>query len=271
MALMEFKDVSFTYAQGTPFEKVALSSVSLTLEKGSFVGIAGETGSGKSTLIKLLGGLLDPTSGTVLVDGEDVSKLSSRTLCGKVGLVFQYPEHQLFEETVLKDVSFGPKNLGLPKPTEKAKEALTLVGLDKSYWKRSPFSLSGGEKRRVALAGVLAMEPEVLVLDEPAAGLDPAQKEETFRLLQELIGKGKTILFVSHNMDDIARYGNRVILMEKGNLKADGTLLEVFSVTKEKPQTMTLAASLREHGFSISESALQEEDLVEEILRNFKS
>ena len=235
---IKLEHVSYVYNEGTPMEKVALNDVSLEIGKGEFIGLVGHTGSGKSTLIQHLDGLIRATSGTVYYDGENIydEHYPMRQLRGKVGLVFQYPEHQLFEADVFTDVCFGPKNLNLPKEEieARAREALEAVGLDESYYDNSPFELSGGQKRRVAIAGVLAMKPEVLVLDEPTAGLDPKGREEILDELKKLHEEqGITIVLVSHSMEDVARYAKRVLVMDHGKVMFDGTPHEVFSHRKE--------------------------------------
>ncbi|MCQ2411976.1 MAG: energy-coupling factor transporter ATPase [Sphaerochaetaceae bacterium] len=269
--MIEIRDLCYRYDVGTPFEKVAVQNVSFTIEDGAFLGIAGSTGSGKSTLIKHLNGLLRPTSGTVLLNGEDIfaSTYDRIALRGKVGLVFQYPEYQLFEETVLRDVMFGPKNMGLSDKDAKqrAKDALSLVGLGKEYYKRSPFALSGGEKRRVAIAGMLAMQPQVLVLDEPAAGLDPRMHNEIFSLLKRLNEEGTTIVVVSHSMEDIAQYCTTMALMDNGRLVDFGKPAEVFAKDHvSKPFAARVAQMLGDFGCDLS-GVCTIEDLVERICK----
>ena len=234
--------VSYIYDAGTGFAKTALDDVSLEIESGSFVGLIGHTGSGKSTLIQHLNGLLAPHAGRVFFDGKDVNgkEMRKSELCAKVGLVFQYPEHQLFEADVFSDVCFGPKNLGLErKETElRAYEALKQVGLEDEYFYQSPFDLSGGQKRRVAIAGVLAMKPDVLILDEPAAGLDPQGKKEILDLVRDLHrARGMTVLLVSHSMEDVAEYVDRIVVMNRGRVLMDGKPGEVFSRVEELEQT----------------------------------
>ena len=252
------ENVSYIYGKGTPFEKVALSNVSLTIEKGEFIGIIGHTGSGKSTLIQHLNGLLHPTEGRVTVDGVDLAGKSKEALAKRhsVGMVFQYPEHQLFEMTVLKDVCYGPKNLGLDDAVaeERAKEALAMVGMSEKDYDKSPFELSGGQKRRVAIAGVLAMKPDVLILDEPTAGLDPKGRNDILDQISELHKKmGITVLLVSHSMEDVAKYVERIIVMNRGEIFMDGTPKEVFerydeleSVGLAAPQVTYLMHRLHE-------------------------
>lgn len=227
--------LTHVYMPGTPFESTAIRDVSLTIEDGSFVALIGHTGSGKSTLVQHLNALLRPTSGRVLVDGEDIfaKGASLKALRQRVGLVFQYPEHQIFEETVERDVAFGPRNMGLPEDVVRARvsDALALVGLDEAeVASRSPFDLSGGQRRRVAMAGVLAMEPKVLILDEPTAGLDPVGREEVLDLLKRLQReRGVTIVMISHNMDEVARCADRVAVMHHGELVLYDTPENVFS------------------------------------------
>ncbi|BCV24308.1 energy-coupling factor transporter ATPase [Gelria sp. Kuro-4] len=231
-------DVSYTYQPGTPFAAAALDHIEITIHDGEFLGLIGHTGSGKSTLIQHLNGLLLPTEGRVLVDGVDTRvRATRREVRRKVGLVFQYPEHQLFEETVAKDVGFGPRNLGLPEDEvkERVEAALEMVGLDAAkYGPRSPFDLSGGEMRRVAVAGVLAMRPRYLVLDEPTAGLDPRGRDEILgqvaRLHREL---GLTVILVSHSMEDVARLVDRLVVLHRGKVAAQGTPRELFQRAEE--------------------------------------
>lgn len=235
---IEIKHLNHIYGQGTIFEQYALKDVNLTIHDGEFIGLIGHTGSGKSTLTQHLNGLLKATSGDILYNGESIYKegYSMKELRSHVGLVFQYPEHQLFEVDVFSDVCFGPKNLGLPKEEieKRAKEALDMVGLDESFYKQSPFDLSGGQKRRVAIAGVLAMKPEVLILDEPTAGLDPKGRDDILGLVQKLHNEqGLTIILVSHSMEDVARYVSRLVVMNHGGKVFDGTPKEVFRHYKE--------------------------------------
>ena len=230
--------VNYVYSEGTAYQIQALKDVNLTIEDGQFIGVIGHTGSGKSTLIQHLNGLLRASSGAIYYNGENIYQdgYDMKALRSKVGLVFQYPEHQLFEVDVFSDVCFGPKNLGLPKEEieKRAKEALDMVGLDESFYKQSPFDLSGGQKRRVAIAGVLAMKPEVLILDEPTAGLDPKGRDDILGLVQKLHNEqGLTIILVSHSMEDVARYVSRLVVMNHGEKVFDGTPKEVFRHYKE--------------------------------------
>lgn len=276
---IKIEQVNYTYAAGTAYEIQALKNINLEIFDGEFVGIIGHTGSGKSTLIQLLNGLLRATSGHIYHDGQDIygHDFSMRELRGKVGLVFQYPEYQLFETSVLKDVAFGPKNQGFSEAEaeEKAKEALRRVKLPEKYWVMSPFELSGGQKRRAAIAGVIAMEPKVLILDEPTAGLDPQGRDELFGLIRELHGKmHMTVLLVSHSMEDVADYVTRIVVMKHGSVMLDGTPGEVFSHVKELeeaglavPQVTYLMKDLRRAGFEVSDSVTTIEEAKEEILK----
>ena len=237
-AILQVNNLCHTYGPGTPFEHCALKDVSFSVERGEFIGIIGHTGSGKSTLMQHLNGLLKPTSGEVLLDGKDIwsDKKLTRESRFRVGLVFQYPEYQLFEETVYKDIAFGPKNMGL-KPEEvdrRVREAAGFVGLTDAQLKVSPFDLSGGQKRRVAIAGVIAMEPEVLILDEPTAGLDPEGREEVLANIEHYRrAKNATIMMVSHSMNDVARLAGRLLVMSGAELAMDGTPEEVFARAQE--------------------------------------
>ena len=236
--ILQVKDVSYIYSAGTPFEHKALENVSFSVERGEFIGIIGHTGSGKSTLMQHLNGLLKPTAGQILLDGKDIwsDKKLTRQSRFRVGLVFQYPEYQLFEETVYKDIAFGPKNMGL-KPEEidsRVREAAGFVGLTEEQLQASPFDLSGGQKRRVAIAGVIAMEPEVLILDEPTAGLDPSGREEILRNIEAYRqAKNAAILMVSHSMDDVARLTDRLLVMCDSRLAMADTPKAVFARAEE--------------------------------------
>ena len=236
--ILQVKDVSYIYSAGTPFEHKALENVSFSVERGEFIGINGHTGSGKSTLMQHLNGLLKPTAGQILLDGKDIwsDKKLTRQSRFRVGLVFQYPEYQLFEETVYKDIAFGPKNMGL-KPEEidsRVREAAGFVGLTEEQLQASPFDLSGGQKRRVAIAGVIAMEPEVLILDEPTAGLDPSGREEILRNIEAYRqAKNAAILMVSHSMDDVARLTDRLLVMCDSRLAMADTPKAVFARAEE--------------------------------------
>ena len=236
--IIQVDNLTYIYSQGTPWEHKALDSVSFAIERGEFVGIIGHTGSGKSTLIQQLNGLLKPTSGRVLLDGTDIwtDKATTRQARFRVGLVFQYPEYQLFEETVYKDIAFGPKNMRLsPEEVDRrVREAAGFVGITEEQLKVSPFDLSGGQKRRVAIAGVIAMEPEVLILDEPAAGLDPEGREEILRNIDAYRrAKNATVIMVSHSMNDVARLTDRLLVLNGSHLAFDGTPREVFARAQE--------------------------------------
>ena len=236
--ILEVKNLNHIYSAGTPFEHQALDNVSFSVERGAFIGVIGHTGSGKSTLMQHLNGLLKPTSGQILLDGTDIwtDKKITRQARFRVGLVFQYPEYQLFEETVYRDIAFGPGNMGLPADEidRRVREAAGFVGLTEAQLQVSPFDLSGGQKRRVAIAGVIAMEPEVLILDEPTAGLDPAGREEILENIESYRrAKNATIMMVSHSMNDVARMTDRLLVMCGSRLAMDGTPYEVFSRAQE--------------------------------------
>ncbi len=274
--------LTYIYGEGTAFEQYALKDVNFEIPDGQFVGLIGHTGSGKSTLIQHLNGLIKPTSGSILYRDVDIHSegYSLRELRSKVGLVFQYPEHQLFEIDVFSDVCFGPKNLGLSEEEVKAraKEALELVGLDEKYWEQSPFELSGGQKRRVAIAGVLAMGPEVLILDEPTAGLDPKGRDEILDQVEKLHKeKGMTIILVSHSMEDIARYADRLMVMNHGEKVFDGAPKDVFEHYKEleaiglaAPQVTYIVHDLKDHGVPIASDITTVEEARDAILKLLK-
>lgn len=277
---IEVKHLTHIYAPGTPFESRAVDDVSFTVNDGDFVGLIGHTGSGKSTLIQHLNALLKPVGGQVLVDGEDIHQpgrsLSARL---KVGLVFQYPEYQLFEETVRKDVGFGPRNLGLSDAEVDARvsEALRRVGLSEGDWEKSPFELSGGQKRRAAIAGVLAMRPEFLVLDEPAAGLDPAGRSSMRALVNSLHADGTTVIMVSHSMDDVATLCNRILVMNGGRLEMDAAPAEVFrqgerlrAMHLDLPGAARLRDKLNADGFDLPADVFTVERIAEELLKRLK-
>lgn len=265
---IQLKNVNYIYAPETSFKKQALKNVNLTIEDGEFIGLIGHTGSGKSTLTQLLNGLIKASSGDILYNGESIyqEKYNLRQLRGKVGLVFQYPEHQLFEVSVIKDVEFGPKNLGLSKEEARAcaEQALKDVGLSEEFYELSPFELSGGQKRRVAIAGVLAMNPEVLILDEPTAALDPLGKEEILELVKRLQEeKGITVILVSHSMEDVAKYVDRLIVMNHGEAVFNDTPKKVFLHYKElekmhlaAPQITYIMNGLREEGINVTKDAI---------------
>lgn len=276
MAVIELKNLTYTYGEGTPFRRTAVDNVSLSIEKGELIGVIGHTGSGKSTLIQTLNGLLRPTSGQVLLNGKDIwaEPKKIRQVRFQVGMVFQYPEYQLFEETVIKDIAFGPGNMGLtPEETlERAKKAAAFVGLSEDFYEKSPFELSGGEKRRVAIAGVIAMDPDVLVLDEPTAGLDPRGRDV---LLAQILSyhkvRGNTVLLVSHSMEDVARIADRILVMNSSHAAMFGPTREVFARGEELeqmglrvPQITKILASLRERGWPVG-TALTLEEAVREL------
>ena len=236
--ILQVENLQYVYSAGTPFEHKALDNVSFSVERGEFIGVIGHTGSGKSTLMQQLNGLLKPTSGKVILDGRDIwsDKATTRQARFRVGLVFQYPEYQLFEETVYRDIAFGPKNMGLPNDEidRRVREAAGFVGLTEAQLKASPFDLSGGQKRRVAIAGVIAMEPEVLILDEPTAGLDPVGRAEILSNIEAYRkAKNATIMMVSHSMEDVARLTDRLLVMNGSHLAMDGTPAEVFTHAEE--------------------------------------
>lgn len=266
--VLELKNLSYVYGTGTPFEKTAVNNLSLSIEKGEFIGIMGHTGSGKSTLVQMLNGLMKPTSGQVLLDGEDIwaNPKDIRKIRFKVGMVFQYPEYQLFEETVAKDIAFGPTNMGKSgAELEKAvNDAARFTGLKDELLEKSPFDLSGGEKRRAAIAGVIAMNPEVLVLDEPTAGLDPMGRDVLLsQIVQYHKERKNTVILVSHSMEDIARVADKIIVMNKSNLVMFDKTKEVFSKGRELekiglrvPQITKIMIELREKGFNVPEGIL---------------
>lgn len=266
--VLELKNLSYVYGTGTPFEKTAVNNLSLSIERGEFIGIMGHTGSGKSTLVQMLNGLMKPTSGQVLLDGEDIwaNPKDIRKIRFKVGMVFQYPEYQLFEETVAKDIAFGPTNMGKSgAELEKAvNDAARFTGLKDELLEKSPFDLSGGEKRRAAIAGVIAMNPEVLVLDEPTAGLDPMGRDVLLsQIVQYHKERKNTVILVSHSMEDIARVADKIIVMNKSNLVMFDKTKEVFSKGRELekiglrvPQITKIMLELREKGFNVPEGIL---------------
>lgn len=263
MAVIKTENLTYTYSIGTPFEKTAVDNVNLDIEEGEFVGIIGHTGSGKSTLIQHLNGLVKPTSGKVIIDGEDIwsKDVKIRDIRFKVGLVFQYPEYQIFEETVYKDIAFGPKNMGLPDEEidRRIKETAELVGLHKENLDKSPFELSGGQKRRVAIAGVMAMEPKVLILDEPTAGLDPKGRDKILGQIKEYHRQKKsTVLLVSHSMEDVAKFADKILVMNKAKVFCYEDTPEVFKRAEELteiglavPQITRVFNRLKQSGIDI--------------------
>lgn len=277
---IKLEAVSYTYMPGTPYEQTALDNISLEIEKGEFLAIIGHTGSGKSTLVQHLNGLLHPTSGRVLVDGVDLAAKTpeAKRVSRSVGMVFQYPEHQLFAETIYEDIAFGPRNLKLDEAEVKQRVELAMefVGLDyKRFAERSPFQLSGGQMRRVAIAGVIAMHPDYLVLDEPSAGLDPASRNAIFAEIVQLYRtRGTTVILVTHNMEEAARLADRMLVMAKGQVRLDGKPKEVFRADRELlhaagvdvPRMVELVDALRRKGLSIPEDTTSVDALVREIL-----
>lgn len=276
--MIEVKNVSYIYSPGTAFVKHALKNINLTINDGEFIGLIGHTGSGKSTLTQLLNGLIKPSDGNVYYNKEDICA-DGYNLCalrGKVGLVFQYPEHQLFESTIIKDVEFGPKNLGLGKDEmrERAIKALQDVGLSEEFYELSPFELSGGQKRRVAIAGVLAMQPEVLILDEPTAALDPRGKEEILELVKRLQVERKiTVILVSHSMEDVAKYADRIVVMNHGEVKYNDTPRKIFKHYKElekiqlaAPQITYIMNDMKDNGIGVNTDVITIEEAQREIM-----
>lgn len=269
---IKIENLTHIYNPGTTFEKVAVDNISFEIKKGEFVGLIGHTGSGKSTLIQHFNALLKPTSGKIFFNGEDINadKAKLKIFRQKIGLVFQYPEHQLFETTVFADVSFGPKNMGLSDEEigKRVREALTVVGIGEELYEASPFELSGGQKRRAAIAGVLAMQPEVLVLDEPTAGLDPKGRDEILNEIEKMHKLlGITVILVSHSMEDIAKYVDRIIVMHKGKIKYSGTPKEVFSdadglmeIGLDVPQISRVFKELRARGIDVNDDVFTVDD-----------
>lgn len=278
---IELKQINYIYSPGTAYEKQALKDINLEIPQGQFVGIIGHTGSGKSTLIQHLNGLIKATSGELYYNGENIyaEGYPMKQLRSQVGLVFQYPEHQLFEVDVFTDVCFGPKNQGLSKEEceKRAREALQLVGFPEKYYKQSPFELSGGQKRRAAIAGVLAMRPQVLILDEPTAGLDPRGRDEILDQIAHLHEQtGMTVILVSHSMEDIAKYVDRIIVMNRGEKMLDGSPKEVFAHYKKleqvglaAPQVTYIMHDLKESGLDVRTDVTTIEEAAEEIMRSF--
>lgn len=278
MATIQTEGLTYRYGIGTPFEKTAVDHVDLEIEAGSFVGIIGHTGSGKSTLIQHLNGLLRPTEGKVLLDGVDIwaDKSKMRQMRFRVGLVFQYPEYQIFEETVAKDIAFGPRNMGLAEEEVQARvrETAAIVGLSEEILKQSPFLLSGGQKRRVAIAGVMAMRPEVLILDEPTAGLDPRGREEILQEIQAYRNQtGATILLVSHSMEDVARHAKKILVMNAGKVFCYDTVANVFRRSQELqaiglavPQITRVCGALRARGVPLTDDIFTVEQAKQQLL-----
>ncbi|MBO5064787.1 MAG: energy-coupling factor transporter ATPase [Clostridia bacterium] len=279
MSVLSVKNLIYGYSKGTPFEKGALKGVSVDFEKGEIVALIGHTGSGKSTLLQHLNGLLKPDSGDVLFEGESIhkSKQTLRNCRFNVGLCFQYPEQQLFDSTVYKDVAFGPANMGLPAEEidKRVKDSVAYVGLSEDYLEKSPFDLSGGEKRRVAIAGVLSMEPKVLILDEPTAGLDPVGKNNLLKLIKDYNNKtGNTVIFVSHNMDDVALVADKVIVMNDGEIAMEGTVEEVYSQGEklaglglDVPEITSVFIELKNAGFDLGKTEYTVDGAKESIIK----
>ena len=279
---IKLEDVTHVYNPESPFEKEALSNVSLNIPKGQFVGLIGHTGSGKSTLIQHLNGLMEPTSGKIYINGNDIHSkdIQLREIRQQVGLVFQYPEYQLFEMSIYKDVAFGPKNMGLSEDevNERVNAALEMVNINRDMYEKSPFELSGGQKRRVAIAGVLAMKPDILILDEPTAGLDPKGREEILEQIAKMHKRlGITVILVSHSMEDVARYVDRLVVMEEGKIALDGKPREVFNHIEElesmglaAPQIRYIMRSIAKKGIDIKQDILTIEeaaDIIEAYLK----
>ena len=282
MAEIKLENLSYFHGKGTPYEKKALDSISLTIPHGMVTGLIGHTGSGKSTLVQTLNGILRPHEGRVLLDGRDIWEKPKkiRSLCFRVGLVMQYPEYQLFEDTVYKDIAFGPKNMGISEEETRVRveEAVRFVGLSTELLEKSPFDLSGGEKRRVAIAGIIAMRPEVLVLDEPAAGLDPRGRDAMFTNLIEYHEKsGNTVVIVSHSMEDMARYCDNLIVMNEGKIVMQGDRDYVFSRSEQLteigldiPQVTKLMLILKERGLAVDGGVYTVEQAMEHILKIYR-
>ena len=282
MNKIELVDVSFLYSKGTPFQMVALDKVNVSFEKGKITGLIGHTGSGKSTLVQMFNGLLRPYEGRVLLDGADIwaKPKDINKIRFRVGLVMQYPEYQLFEETIYKDIAYGPKNMGLSDDEirQRVLEAADFVGLDRELLDKSPFDLSGGQKRRAAIAGIIAMRPELLILDEPAAGLDPRGRDAIFNNIVEYQKKsGSTVLIVSHSMEDMARYCDRLIVMSGAKILLEGECRDIFTradelsaVGLDVPQITRLMLALKEKGIELDTSVFTVEEALEEILRLYQ-
>lgn len=278
MATLTVENITYTYAAGSPFEQHAIRGVSLETRQGELLGVIGHTGSGKSTLVQHLNGLLRPMEGRVLLDGQDIwaQPKAIRKVRFRVGMVFQYPEHQLFEDTIYKDIAFGPRNMGLSEEEihRRVLDAAAYVGLEESLLEKSPFDLSGGEKRRAAIAGVMAMEPEILILDEPTAGLDPRGRERVLAMIKEYQKeRGTTVLLVTHSMEDVARVADRVLVMDHGQVAMLDTVEAVFSRAEELehiglnvPAVTRILLALRRQGVEVSTAAYTVEQAVEQLL-----
>lgn len=282
MAIIQTENLSYVYSEGTPFRKTAVDNINISIEEGEFVGIIGHTGSGKSTLVQHLNGLLKPTSGKVLFEGKDIhlSKEFTRNVRFNVGLCFQYPEYQLFESTVYRDIAFGPKNMGLSEDEikEHVLRAADFVGLKSEMLKKSPFDLSGGEKRRVAIAGVIAMEPKVLILDEPTAGLDPRGRDRIADMIENYRkSTGRTVIVVSHSMEDVAKSADRVLVMNKGKVEFFTGVKEVFSnaqrlveIGLNVPQITGILMDLKDKGYDVRTDIYSVDEAKNELLRLFR-
>ena len=282
MAILETQNLTYKYSVGTPFEKVAIEDISISVEQGDFIGIIGHTGSGKSTLVQHLNGLLKPTSGTILLDGKDIhsDKNFTRQARFKVGLCFQYPEYQLFENTVYEDIAFGPKNMKLSKEEikERVLRAAEFVGVRNDMLQKSPFDLSGGEKRRVAIAGVMAMQPEILILDEPSAGLDPKGRKVISEMIEQYRkNTGSTVIVVSHSMEDVAESADKVLVMNKGKVEYFASVDEVFSNAEHLvefglnvPEITKVFLALKKQGYDVRTDIYSVNEAKAELLRLFK-
>ena len=282
MAILETQNLTYRYSVGTPFEKVAIEDISISVEKGDFIGIIGHTGSGKSTLVQHLNGLLKPTSGTILLDGKDIhsDKNFTRQARFKVGLCFQYPEYQLFENTVYEDIAFGPKNMKLSKEEikERVLRAAEFVGVRNDMLQKSPFDLSGGEKRRVAIAGVMAMQPEILILDEPSAGLDPKGRKVISEMIEQYRkNTGSTVIVVSHSMEDVAESADKVLVMNRGKVEYFASVDEVFSnaehlveIGLNVPEITKVFLALKKQGYDVRTDIYSVNEAKAELLRLFK-
>lgn len=282
MSHLVTENLSYVYGEGTPFKVTALENVNINIEKGELVAIIGHTGSGKSTLVQHLNGLLKPTGGKIFLDGEDIhsSKAKTYETRFKVGLCFQYPEYQLFESTVYKDIAFGPTNMGLSKGEidARVRNAAKYVGIPDDMLEKSPFDLSGGEKRRVAIAGVISMEPEILILDEPTSGLDPRGREQILSLIKNYRDEtGKTVIIVSHSMDDVARFATKVIVMNDAEVESSGTVDEVYEnssrlteIGLSVPQVTEIFVRLKKLGYPVNENVYTVEQGYNELMRLFE-
>ncbi len=274
--MIEIENVTYTYMKKTPFEKTALQNINFKIEAGEFLAVAGHTGSGKSTLIQVIAGLIDLSEGSVKIDGENVKKKSARQ---KIGIVFQYPEHQLFEETIEKDISFGPRNFGLSEEeiSKRVDESMKAVDLDLNLKNRSPFELSGGQRRRIAIAGILALKPKYLILDEPTAGLDPKAREKLLSEIQALHKSGVTVILVSHSMEDIAKLAGRVIVLARGKILFDGKPRELFTQPEilktaglMPPAVTGLMEEISAAGFEVEKNLITIDEAVECLVKKFK-